>query len=383
MNDRYLVILGHFGHMGGAERQAIHLIKYLRETKQLPVAVLGYTGEGMLSVILRELGCELHQFPFDYKLKGLAKMKQLGRLTMFIRREIRPTVILPFVSVHSKVPCAIWKWTGARYCWWNQQDEGRRMFKSDFERRALNNAVHITSNSRAGADFLSESFSIPLDRIIVYNNGTVVPDASSLKPMWREKLGLRPDQLLVSMLANITVFKEHGVLLNAWKQVIEAMPDNPPTLVLAGHQKEKIHALTMKALAFDLGLGASVRFIGPIDATKELLAESDMVVHSSIKEGCPNAVCEAMALGRAVVGTDIPGMRQALGEADADFVYAPPHDADTLARKLIYLLQNPDKRNEIGDRNLQRIKQDFSIDGMNEFLFGLTQNPQAQPASAT
>lgn len=344
----------------------------------MPVAVLGWFGEGPVAEQLREIGCEIYTFPYKNKLSGLAKLLHLRKLASYIKHTIKADVILPFVSIHSKPVCLVWRWTGARYCWWNQQDEGRRMYKSANERRALESAVHITSNSRAGAEFLSQSFNLPLEKIIVYNNGTPIPESSKLTPMWREKLGLEPNQLLVSMLANITVFKDHETLLKAWRKVVDAISAPTPVLALAGHHKEAEHVLKMKSLAFDLGLGhENVRFLGAIDTTNELLAESDLVVHSSVKEGCPNAVCEAMALGRAVVATDISGSRQALGDENQDFIYAPEHDFETLAQRLITLLKDKNLRDNIGQENLERIRRDFSIDGMNRFLLSLTQPTSA------
>ncbi|GHB92084.1 glycosyltransferase family 4 protein [Cerasicoccus arenae] len=373
---RYLIVLGNFHHMGGAERQAFHFIEYLRTTLNVPVAVLGWFGEGPLTMPLRELGCEIFHFPYNEKKTGRRKFLMLYQLAQFIRHQIKPDVILPFVSVHSKPVCLIWKWTGAHYIWWNQQDEGRGLFKSKMEQRALNNAVHITSNSRAGAEFISENYDIPYENIVVYNNGTPIPEAHKLKPIWRDKIGVKQNQLLVSMVANIIPFKDHDTLFRAWSLVIKSARTTSlplPILALAGHLLDAKHVLGLKALAFDLGLGDSVRFLGPIDTTNELLYESDIVVHSSIKEGCPNAVCEAMALGRAVVGTDISGIRQALGDDHVELVYAKPHDPVDLADKINTLLHDEALRKELGAANLQRIKTSFSIQGMNEFLFRLIQ----------
>ena len=109
-------------------------------------------------------------------------------------------------------------------------------------------------------------------------------------------------------------------------------------------------------------------FLGAIDDTDELMFESDLVVHSSITEGCPNSVCEAMALGRAVVGTDIPGMRQALDQSLWPICLSDQHNAESLAKNIIRFLIDSTLAKHVGVMNRRRIEEDFSVNGMCETL---------------
>lgn len=372
--ETYLFVIGHYGAMGGAERQALHFIRYLRENRDCAIATLGWYDDGPLGQTLREMGCATYNFPYLPRARKFRKAVNLARMASFIRREIRPDYILPFVSIHSKPICQIWRFTGARYAWWNQQDEGRGLFGSTAERKALLNASHITSNSLAGTEFLATTYGIPQERIITYNNGTVVPDVAKLVPVWRQRLGLAEGTKLVSMAANITPFKDHETLLKAWRIVVAefARASRPlPILALAGYTSQTGHVTRMKALAFDLGLGSTLSFLGPIDTTDELMYESDLVAHSSVKEGCPNSVCEAMALGKPVVGTDIPGIRQAVPERFWENCLAEPFNAEELAAKMLGLLGNGELAGDIGRVNRQRIIDEFSIRGMCEFFESL------------
>ncbi len=370
----YLVVLGHFNHMGGAERQAIHLIRFLREKLDARVAVLGWYGEGELTPMLQSMGCETYNFPYREIAPKSAKLVNLARLALFIRRRIQPDYILPFVATHSKPICQIWRYTGAKYAWWNQQDEGRGLFGTRAEKNALSNAVHITSNSEVGADFLAATYQIPRDHIQTYNNGTVVPEVDAIRPVWRQRLDIPANVPLVSMVANVTPYKDHDTLLKAWKYVLSssAASSSPsPVLLLAGHLKDLAHVQKLKVQAFDLGLGTSVRFVGAIDSTDALMKESALLVHSSIREGCPNSVCEAMALAKAVVATDIPGNRQALPRDSWPVCLAPAEDAQALAERIQYLLSNFEQAGRLGALNRERIRREFSIEGMCEFFLEL------------
>lgn len=373
VEKRFLIVLGNFGHMGGAERQAFYFIEYLRKEIKAPVSVLGWYGDGPLAEQLRQWGCNIYNFPYKANLRSVSKAINLMQLAAFIRKTIKPDIILPFVSIHSKPICQIWNFTGAQYVWWNQQDEGRMLYGTSVEKKALLNAVHITSNSVAGADFLHKTYGIPKERIIVYNNGTPIPDVKALKPIWRERLGLGPETRLVSMLANVTRYKDHKTLFYAWQKVQEHFKRSTTSvkLLLAGHLKDKTTVQYLKAFGFDLNLSDSIAFLGPIDTTNELIMESELIVHSSNKEGCPNSVCEAMALAKPVVGTDISGMRQALGIDHYHYCLSEPNNPADLAQKIIHLLGNPELAQETGNFNLARIMDEFSIEDMVCFFLGL------------
>ncbi len=171
------------------------------------------------------------------------------------------------------------------------------------------------------------------------------------------------------MVANITAFKDHETLIRAWVKVRNHFPsDQRLVLRLAGHLREQKTVYALKTLGFELGLSATdIEFLGPVEDVNSLILQSSLVVHSSLTEGCPNAVCEAMALGRAVVATDIPGCRQALGPEGIEWL-AAPGDSAALADRIIRMLENPELRTKVGHRNRQRIESEFSIAGMNRFF---------------
>jgi glycosyltransferase involved in cell wall biosynthesis len=165
------------------------------------------------------------------------------------------------------------------------------------------------------------------------------------------------------MLANLQLFKDHPTLLRAWRVVIDRLDsmNRRAVLLLAGRFDGMEDAL--KVLAYDLDLGRTVRFLGPVKDISGLLSAVDMGVHSSVNEGCPNGVLECMAAGLAVAGTDYPGIREAVGRLGYKYL-APPGDADALAERIIALAVNPEARHEAGAANRQRIECEFSPDRM-------------------
>jgi len=196
------------------------------------------------------------------------------------------------------------------------------------------------------------------------DNGVEMPSLGDPQH-WRSGLSLGADDVLVTMVANLTAYKDHVTLLNAFAQVKkEISPLRRVCLVLAGSHGET--TVPLKALAFDLGLCGTVHMPGTVRDISNLLAASDFVVHSSVKEGCPNAVLEGMAAGKCVVGTDMLGIRHAFGDTAADIYLAPPGDSASLAALMQQMAEDPLRRTEAGRANRNRIETEFSVERMTQ-----------------
>jgi glycosyltransferase involved in cell wall biosynthesis len=94
-----------------------------------------------------------------------------------------------------------------------------------------------------------------------------------------------------------------------------------------------------------------------------LLCATDLLVHSSLLEGCPDSVLEAMAVGLPVAATDIPGIREAVGPAGYEHL-APVGYPDTLAQRILRFALDAQLRQEVGAANRARIAVFFSPERM-------------------
>jgi glycosyltransferase involved in cell wall biosynthesis len=371
---RFLIMIARLNFMGGAERQGMMLADFLRSEVGAEVSFLTSTDGERMGRRLRRLGIDYHVCPVLSATTRWKNLKMLKRLYVLMRRHINPDLIIPFVGRNSKIIAHVYNLIGARYTLWNQRDEGRRLHGSAAQRRALRWVEDIVSNSWEGKRFLCDKFGLSDPQVTVINNGVRIPDRSQIPPYWRDELDLSPDVLLVSMVANITRYKDHETLLRGWKSVQQWGRSNgrKVALVLAG--KEFGPATELKALAFEEGLGGTVFFVGHTDRVPALMKESDLIVHSSYLEGCPNAILEAMAVGRPVVATDISGSRQALGTQHAARCLAPPRDPDELAEKIVNVLSDERLRREMGETNLRRVRQEFSVEKMGYSYLRLIHN---------
>lgn len=90
-----------------------------------------------------------------------------------------------------------------------------------------------------------------------------------------------------------------------------------------------------------------------------LLAASHVVCLPSYREGLSMTLLEALAAGRAVVTTDVPGCRDAVTDG-VEGLLVPPRDPDALARALRRLIEDPELRARLGAAGRERAVREFS-----------------------
>jgi glycosyltransferase involved in cell wall biosynthesis len=263
--------------------------------------------------------------------------------------------------------------TGARTCIWNQRDRGLGRLTPKAERLAVRGTPLFISNSAQAADFLVQTLNAPRERVRIIHNGIQLAQPLAGRAAWRNRLGIGDDTFAACMVGNLTELKDHDTLLRAWRLVVDGLvaSGRSAVLLLAGHLEGSgsTHH-SSKAMAYDLELGQSVRFLGQVQDVSGLLSAVDLGVFSSRSESSPNGVLECMAAGLVVAGTDIQGIREAVGPEGEQFL-APPGDAEALAEKILRLAAAPEQRAGIGAANRLRIETEFSPAQMCEQVLAL------------
>lgn len=342
--------------LGGAERQGLLLATHLQKSERALVEVWGFDGPGRVAQLCDEADLPWRVVPCRWGQSRLGLPAQLFRFALHLRKA-RPDVLLPYIFGPNLVCGAVWRWAGASFCLWQQRDEGLGAGRGRAARWAARRTLQFAANSAASAAFLTKVLRVPETRVRIIHNGVVLPPPLEARSSWRNRLRISAPSCVACMVANLHSQKDHSTLLRAWRLVLDRMKEAWPALVLAGRFDDRASAL--KALAGELELGSSVQFLGPVEDISGLLGAVDLGVHSSRTEGCPNGVLECMASGLAVAGTDIPGIREAVGEGGLPFL-APPGDVQRLAQCISTLLADPALRARHGELNQDRITREFS-----------------------
>src|SRR5690606_31464226 len=85
-----------------------------------------------------------------------------------------------------------------------------------------------------------------------------------------------------------------------------------------------------------------INYPGYVLNVKDWIANSDVFVLPSYREGVPRSTQEAMAIGRAIITTDVPGCRETVVDGINGFL-VPKWNPNVLAEKMIYLIEHPEQ----------------------------------------
>ena len=116
----------------------------------------------------------------------------------------------------------------------------------------------------------------------------------------------------------------------------------------------------LKSLAGDLRLSESVHFLGERPDVPDLLAALDILVMTSYTESFPNAILEAMAMGKPVVATNVGGIPEVVAQGQTGFLVAP-RDPKAIADRVLSLCQDSTRRHEMGKAARARVENNFTV----------------------
>ena len=140
--------------------------------------------------------------------------------------------------------------------------------------------------------------------------------------------------------------------------LIEALSSIPGTqLVVIGEGEEQQKLIKLAHLK-----QLDVHFLGqiPNDRIPIVINHSQLFVLPSSSEGNPKALIEAMACGAAVIGADVPGIREIIKHGKTGWLSSP--DIETLRNDIKFLLSNPALCSELGKNARQFIIENFSLE---------------------
>lgn len=229
---------------------------------------------------------------------------------------------LPAVYVENQTP-------DAQFDWWK-----------DFQ-RSINQAAVVVAPSERSAQALRTVCGVTRP-IAVFNPNVADPMASG----WQGSDQPRPDNVLlnVTTVARLYVTKGLTYLLEVIAQVKATHPATQFRVYGDGPLRQEL-----LAYAHQLGLDGNQIFVGSFARPElpSIMAQTDIFAVSSILEGQPLAVVEAMAYGRPIVATAAGGIAEMI-EDGVNGLLCQPGDPDCLAAKIRLLIEDPALRLRLG-----------------------------------
>lgn len=362
-------------NVGGTELNAVRIAERL-DRERFDVAVACFRNDGPLASRYAAAGIPIERFEVR-SLKGPTALRQGVRLARFlIDRRVH------IVHSHDRywnmfaIPWARLVRTPAVIA--------SKRWLSFSRAHALGHAVayrlahRVLANSEAIATSLQDEDRVRADRVVVVPN--FVDDDAFTTPAanWREQvrrqLRIPAEARIIGMVANLRWEKDHATLLDAFAAIRPSCPD--AHLVLVGSGEMEV-PLRQRAAALDVA--PFVRFAGTMPNSPNIHSLFDISVLSSLSEGFPNTVVEAMAAGRPVVATQVGGIPDGVIHNETG-ILVPSRNPSALAGAIGELLADSGRRTAFGAAGRRRAQSRFSAASVVPAIESLYERLVRQPA---
>ena len=193
----------------------------------------------------------------------------------------------------------------------------------------------------------------------VMHNGIDIKkwSAEGAQPVLRNELGLSDNQLLVGTVARITYDKDLPTFFAVAKEVSEQISEAVFVIVGDGYGDELARA---QADIERMGLADVVKLTGHRNDLRDIYTSFDLFLMTSLTEGMPNTVLEAMALKLPVVSTNVGGLPELVSEEESGLLF-PVGDVSALSEAVVKLLADEKLRKQFASAARQRIEQHFDF----------------------
>jgi len=179
--------------------------------------------------------------------------------------------------------------------------------------------------------------------------------SSSARGELRRELGVGPGERLVGMVGRMVPIKGHRYFLAAACEVLRASSQVRFVLVGDGNLRADLEAECRR-----LGIDRSVVFLGWRRDLARIYADLDIVALSSLNEGTPVSLIEAMAAGRATVATDVGGVSDVV-EDGVTGLLVPAKQPKALAEAILRLLGDDALRTSLGERAIASVYPRYDV----------------------
>ena len=339
---------------GGAERVMSAMAKYWVESgRKVTLITLAETGEDFYALHPEVKRVALGLMGNSQSLVGAVR-NNVQRV-LRLRKEIRaskPDVVLSFVDKMNVIVLAGTLGLGMPVIVSERTDPRHhsigfvwRCLQFLFYRRA-EAIVMLTEGVRGWAKRLVRPDAI-----------RVIPNPVSIPTMrYTGAPNVRNSGHTVAAMGRLSREKGCDLLLRAFARCVRKYPDW--SLIILGEGPERSR---LEALICELGLKDQVSLPGLVREPSSVLRHVDLFVLPSRYEGFPNALVEAMALGRAVISTDCPSGPSEIIRDGVDGVLVPSNNVDALALAMERLMASQGERERLGTRAVEVVER-FSVE---------------------
>ena len=311
---------------------------------------------GVLPARLGEIGVSVVELPMSREIRPLSDLKAAFELWRLCRR-LRPDVVHSHSSKAGFLGRVVGRLAGVRvvaftpHCWSFQSVEGGKRDLYVWLERLASRFCDVTiAVSRQEAEEAIALRVVKPRRVRVIHNGL---SSDELASGVARRSRARTSFVAIGRLEGQKGFR---YLIDAMAELSRSEPEARLSIVGDGSLRAELQEQVAS-----LGLAGSVRFEGEQADVKSFLRDSSVFVLSSLWEGLPYTILEAMAAGLPVVSTNVGGCPE-LVEPEVTGLLVPPRDGHALAEAMLRLWTQDAERVRFGAAGAQRAKREFRLD---------------------
>ena len=232
-------------------------------------------------------------------------------------------------------------------------EHGRNEWKRKWHKWLVVNIISRYADTRlcVSQDILQrrrDADGVPENLLKLVPNGTVVPTV----------VGHKRQMTVIGSVGRLVDAKDYPTLVKAISVLARRGTDTRLEIVGEGRERGEIEATIRRE-----GVDSHVTLVGSQTNVSDWLMRWGIFVSSSVREGQPVALLEAMAVGLPSVVTAVGGVPDTLADG-VEGIVVPPENPEALADGIQRLLDNAELRSAYGRAARERVIRDFSIDSL-------------------
>jgi glycosyltransferase involved in cell wall biosynthesis len=354
---------------GGQEHRILAEAKIMRERGHRLLIACDPRGE-----LYRRADRESLPF-FPLKFGGRANFSAWLGLRRHLQQE-RVDLLNTHSSLDSWVGFLVWLTLGNKIKLVRTRHLSTKVAPNWPTRRLYQTPAAVITTSQGISELLHQRLGVPRERLHTIPTGVDLTNFASRPPdpSLAERLQLPAGAFVFGTISVLRSWKGHLYLLEALKTLREEGREAILLIVGDGPYRPVIEDKIN-----ELGLGQKVRLVGHQDAVPDWLALMDAFVMASYaNEGVPQALLQALAMGKPTVATRTGGIPEVIVPEETGLL-VPPRDSRALAQAMSRLVRDASFREMLSRRGPQLVASRYSLEQMADALealyTGIMENP--------
>lgn len=350
------ILVSSSANLGGGERNLLDIAEYLSAKKDDVQVII--PGPGRMVEVLGDKGIpflkiDMPSYPGLRAVLHMRRRFKQDRPALVHAHGTKAALFARLASAGLKIPI-VYTLHGIHYL--NYSNPFKRWIYIFVERLLMPLTKRFVCVCQRNLEEGKQAKVIDADKTVLIYNG-IDSRPSDLRERARKERGLN-DEVIVLNIGRLQDVKGQIYLIKAASRLKKFKDKVKVWVVGEGEEENKL----CQVMAEERVEGI-VSLLGYQEDIWQLLAAADVFVLPSLGEGFPYAVLEAMAFRKPVVASNVGGIPEMIVEGETGSI-VPPADAEALAEKIVYLIENPAVRKAWGEAGARRVAKKFNLKKM-------------------